>query len=377
MDSIAVAQAHSRFLSIISEHGMSSQNTYQIDPDLLYHYPMEDMPWAYEAMGKNAKTLELKDIYEDDLYYLLALFTKLRHLSLENINLKDIGQVHSFPPSLESLSLENVKSDKSLLVKLFNYLDDTLHTIDFGSDIPKGLEALHNIKDLRICNKALTKDMSTFWKNNPEIKDVYLGATDDIGGGPKSEARIWAIYEKNKTQIDANFEAMGRLKNLSYLSYTMFFCCPDQVKFSTLKLRLWSSDFDSLNGFLSNVGEELLVLQVNWDGSKCYDHLNLQGFPKLEYLEIDDHYYMEQDAFGDMANLKTLIIAQGDSKDLLEIIEWFPALKEITVGEEDSWDFYEGLEAELEKVLRESGREICINGSEYGIWGTNIKYEYV
>lgn len=222
-ESIFVGQAHPRFQSVITDHGMPAQNKVVIDRTMLYYYPMTDLPWAYQAMGRNTTTLEVSGVYEDDLYYLLALFPKLRHLSLKDMNLKTIGQIQEIP-QLESLTLNKVGAEKSVLVKMFNHLDETLRKIDFTSDIPKGLEALYHIRDVRICNRALTKDLSTFWKNNPEIEDIYLGIWDYFDSAPNTQRQIEQLGEKYEAQINTNFKAMTNLKNLAFMFQRMFFC---------------------------------------------------------------------------------------------------------------------------------------------------------
>lgn len=364
MECIAVGQAHSRFRSVIREHGMSPHNTIKIDPTLLYYYPMEDMPWAYEAMGRKATALELKEIYEDDMYYLLALFPKVQNLSLEDMNLKDIDQVHLFP-KLKSLSFENVRSETPVLVRLFKHLDESLRKIDFGSDLPKGLDALHNIQDVRLCNRALTKDLTTFWEQNHDIEDIYLGVRDSFHQRRNSEQRMWDLYEKHHNQIDANFEAMAKLKKLTFLSYTIFFSCPDSVKFPFLRqLSLFSDNYDVLNGFLENVGTELLYLTVDWNRAKCYDYLNLYDFPNLKHLDIGEGYHMYREGFCDLPNLQWLAIPEEDWKMAVEAVEWFPALTEINVGNKRKWTVPDELKGKLQKVLRKSGREISINGRE-------------
>lgn len=135
------------------------------------------MRWFYKALGRKATALKICGLCEHQLPIIFPLFPKLTHLTLDNMSLKGRRRIAAFP-RLQSLKLNRVSSYTQYLTELFHHLDHSLRVLDFGEDMPKGINALHNLHEVHLCNQALTKDIANFWRQNAQIKRLYIGETD-------------------------------------------------------------------------------------------------------------------------------------------------------------------------------------------------------
>lgn len=166
---------------------------------------------------------------------------------------------------------------------------------------------------------------------------------------------------------------MGALPKLHVL-WLRFFMVSDGgaawgVKFPHLReLNLWTCKAKHGINFLRNVGTELRTFRTSWEDWKVYDPMGLQRFPRLEHVEVREDMFTEEDLFP-LKQLKTLKVCHEQPATVLQLVKQLPLLRDITVGEVDKWKWDPKLTSQLETVLRsggDGGREICLNGSEYG-----------
>lgn len=82
----------------------------------------------------------------------------------------------------------------------------------------------------------------------------------------------------------------------------------------------------------------------------------------MEYFEVQNDSIMALD-LESLKNLRTLIMFGITSADKLWLVQTLPKLRVITLQWE--WKQDAKYERDLLKVLRDSGREIRLNGSEW------------
>lgn len=370
LETICLALAHDRFKDLVLCHGMPANHTFSLNQTFLHNFPVDKMLWLYQAMGRNTHTVTMSNISEEDLFVLLELLPKVRHLTLENVHLTKKDKMSLVPP-LESLKIDNVRGTKPCLTKLFKQLCGSLRVIDFGMDMTKPMaQAICELRDLQEVHfggKALTMDLSTFWQRNATIQSLYIGENEVYDQKRERKREEYSsTYYSNRKQTNKNAREFCGLENLTFLSWNFYdgdFY--DLGKLSALReVRLNANFYDDVCRLLESVGPQLTSLWAAWTDD-VYDPIGLEKFPMLEELELTENYYYMPDDIINCKQLRILKLWDESADEVVRMIKELPLLEEIYVGKLCKWKFDTKYEASLLSVLGATDREVSINGSKF------------
>lgn len=367
---ISLGLTHPRYQSLIKDHGLPG-NSVDLSSGFLCEYPLDTHSWVYQGLGMNTTTLTSSNVNESDLTRLFPLFPKLQHLQLHQMRLTDMTKIPDYP-HLESLKLDGVTVDRKYLLKLFKHLKGALKCLDFGHDLPKALEAVHDLREMHMCNQALTKDMTTFWKQNAGIERLYIGETDSFDWKEMKRLQKMCANDKNQEHVKQNYQAFDGLQGLTFLHFRhllyedlqMFFGAKFELR-ALRELLLWTYKGDTATEFLAHVGPELRVFRSECFDYKIYDPFGLERFPLLESLEVQFDFFMEDD-LPTLKNLQRFVTIDSSSSTVLWYVRELPKLRELTMDTKPKeWQLEDKFEQPLKEFLRQNGRELLLNGRKY------------
>lgn len=251
--------------------------------------------------------------------------------------LKKTGHIAAFP-SLDSLKLHGISADCDYMLHLFKHLDSTLRVLDFGPDLPNGLEALHNLREVHMCNYSLTKDMTLFWGQNKNIRRIYIGDTDPFDWTESERFPKVCQNCGNGRRTEKNLRDMRwflthlELLSLRYCVYTNFYDPRIFIESSLRELHLWTwLDDGTILQFLARFKPYgLKCISVSWEDRKVSARFELERYSQLE--EGKCRYYIDtENDIQPMKNLKRLKLFSESPSRVFKLIEEWPLLHSFMV----------------------------------------------
>lgn len=350
-----------RLLTVRAKH--LSKDFMCVDESFLEKFPLANSEYVYEAIGRNATSLDISLMEEKDFLAVIKHFPNITELDIGWSDLKDLKAIsQSFPQTITKLDISSSQMVRKYRKALIQHVSPTLEELDYyGNTIIDDLLPLTKLKKLTIDIEGVRKGLSEVMKSHPDLKCLTVRFDD------YTKAKDWTVLAKIENLTD--------LKVIGVVKYPLdLMGCPKFNHIDSISITLQgrpSALSPSVRSLLRRLGPQIKTILIRDEYEKLSPKFDifrvLSPLPQLMILYLG--FKMREDDEESVQKVCRLTSVQcleykvKCPEKTMQIVKGMPQLEILTndlVLVENNAQF----EKELSEYLREQGRTLHYNYSE-------------